>query len=388
MPLLYPYAMRLTSLLLSSALTFVIAGDPRLSLTDFHDLNAWDQYGSVQVYSDRAILSAYKSHVGALWAKLSNPHEGWVAEYEIKVDGPEYGGGKGIALWYTSERGKGGLVYGNQDKWDGLGLFIESSSNGRSILNGHLNDGSIEYTKLSQSSLQAFSSCALSYRNRGRQIIKVQHVEHSLRVEVDGKLCFETNQVVLPVGYYFGISAASADLPDTHELYSISVTPAVRADEAGASKQLHPDSKYQGQDIRMSYEDLNSLKQDLSALKQQVVSITQSLSKLEQIDRSISELALRIQRIDQHTSVSHVEGSRIADRMENLGQSMSLLERRLAEGADHLISVLPKHLSSHVAEATPNLFKALGVLFLAQLIIFAIYRTLRSKQKASSKKYL
>jgi len=45
-------------------------------------------------------------------------------------------------------------------------------------------------------------------------------------VETDGKLCFETNKVKLPSGYKFGVSAASADNPDSFELFGFKVTSA------------------------------------------------------------------------------------------------------------------------------------------------------------------
>jgi hypothetical protein len=42
---------------------------------------------------------------------------------------------------------------------------------------------------------------------------------------MDDKLCFETNQVLLQPGNYFGVSASTGDMPDHHQLFGFKVTP-------------------------------------------------------------------------------------------------------------------------------------------------------------------
>lgn len=42
---------------------------------------------------------------------------------------------------------------------------------------------------------------------------------------IDENLCFETDHVILPSGYFFGISAATGDAPDHHQLFGFKVTP-------------------------------------------------------------------------------------------------------------------------------------------------------------------
>lgn len=39
-------------------------------------------------------------------------------------------------------------------------------------------------------------------------------------MEVDGRTCFQSDQVMLPSGMYFGLSAASFDSPDSFEVFS------------------------------------------------------------------------------------------------------------------------------------------------------------------------
>ena len=35
--------------------------------------------------------------------------------------------------------------------------------------------------------------------------------------------CFSSSGIILPTGYYFGLTAATGDLTDTHEIYSVRV---------------------------------------------------------------------------------------------------------------------------------------------------------------------
>jgi mannose-binding lectin 1 len=54
--------------------------------------------------------------------------------------------------------------------------------------------------------------------------IAIKQSPSTFRVDVDGKLCFESDKVRLPLGYNFGITAASAENPDSFEVFKFVVT--------------------------------------------------------------------------------------------------------------------------------------------------------------------
>jgi hypothetical protein len=60
-------------------------------------------------------------------------------------------------------------------------------------------------------------------------------------VTIDGNLCFETNQVLLQPGNFFGLSASTGEAPDHHQLFGFKVTPL----EAAPPAQQHviPEAK-------------------------------------------------------------------------------------------------------------------------------------------------
>lgn len=64
---------------------------------------------------------------GSVWRTTPNPYKDWEVEFSFKAFGQNHVGGKGLAFWYTKERGVEGPVFGNQEKYEGLGVFLDSS---------------------------------------------------------------------------------------------------------------------------------------------------------------------------------------------------------------------------------------------------------------------
>lgn len=92
------------------------------------------------------------------------------------------------------------------------------------MLRGFLNDGTTDYKSHHSVDSLAFGHCQYSYRNLGRPSnVKVQQDSQNFKVEIDGKLCFESQQIQLPTGYTFGITAASAETPDSFEVFKLAV---------------------------------------------------------------------------------------------------------------------------------------------------------------------
>jgi hypothetical protein len=63
-------------------------------------------------------------------------------------------------------------------------------------------------------------------------------------VTVDNNLCFETNQVLLQPGNFFGVSASTGDTPDHHQLFGFKVTPLEAAGNPPPAQQhVIPEAK-------------------------------------------------------------------------------------------------------------------------------------------------
>lgn len=109
-------------------------------------------------------------------------------------------------------------------------------------MRGFLNDGTTDYSLHHQPQALAFGHCDLAYRNLG--VITVLRMTYShqkgLKVETDGKTCFETTKVRLPENHRFGISAASADNPDSFELFGFKLASAQRYQGDASAKSSSP----------------------------------------------------------------------------------------------------------------------------------------------------
>ncbi|KAF9391987.1 Protein ERGIC-53 [Mortierella sp. AD011] len=173
---------------------------------------------------------------GSVWRSTPNDYKEWEVEFSFRAHGQSYVGGKGLAFWYTQDRAVDGPVYGSKDKWKGLGLFMGTSDPANQrltpVIYAYMNDGgwSMPNNPVLENN---FGGCLRDFKNSPTPVvIRVTYVDRTLKVSVDtlnrGRKmlpCFEKEGIDLPPGYYFGISAESAETgtADDHDLYSFEV---------------------------------------------------------------------------------------------------------------------------------------------------------------------
>lgn len=90
-----------------------------------------------------------------------------------------------------------------------------------------VNNGSLTYDHDRDGTLTQIAGCEAKFRNVEYDThISIQYFNNKLIVRTDlenkneWKLCFESNNVLLPTGYYFGASATTGDLSDNHDIIS------------------------------------------------------------------------------------------------------------------------------------------------------------------------
>ncbi|KAI4939061.1 uncharacterized protein J4E92_000343 [Alternaria infectoria] len=207
-----------------------------------------------QILSDRIILTPpYPGGKrGSIWAQDPLHHSGdWTAELDFRATGMERGGGN-LQLWYIKDsqaRETPASLY-TAPKFDGLVLVIDQYEGHGGSVRGFLNDGTKDIRAHPDPDTLAFGRCDYAYRNRGELTpIKLHHAEGFLEVIVDGETCFKTNKVDLPEGYYFGVSASSAENPDSFEVHKfvVSTTNSYTREEPNLSKKDYINSQQQHQ---------------------------------------------------------------------------------------------------------------------------------------------
>ncbi|KAA8910997.1 concanavalin A-like lectin/glucanase domain-containing protein [Sphaerosporella brunnea] len=220
-------------------------------------------FGAPQLFGDRIILTppAPGNQRVGVWSRLPNPHDEWTLTTEFRANGGERAGGS-LNLWYTARGFKDGSGSGTDTiytstPWDGLALVIDSHS-GAPQVRGYLNDGRTNYANHHNPISLAFGHCDLDYRNKGALTqLTLTQTSRLLKVEVDGRLCFQTEKARLPKGYYFGVTAATSEIPDSFELFKFVLS----APKGATHEQLNSQQHQQQQQQRYErYDQMNQPK--------------------------------------------------------------------------------------------------------------------------------
>jgi len=194
----------------------------------------WDFLGSTMVTSNYIRLTAdEKSRQGAIWNKVPCKTRNWEVQLSFKVSGTTRDlFGDGFAFWYVKDRMSLGPVFGSRDFFSGLAILGDTYSNHNGphnhqhpYLSAIINNGSVGYDHDRDGTHQIVGGCELKFRNKDYEtLVAIRYEGNRLSVshDVDNKRswksCFSVDGVHLPTGYYFGVSAATGDLSDNHDV--------------------------------------------------------------------------------------------------------------------------------------------------------------------------
>ncbi|OBT83290.1 hypothetical protein VE02_08479 [Pseudogymnoascus sp. 03VT05] len=194
-----------------------------------------------QIYSNKIILTppAPGNKRAALWSQGTLTSPKWEATLQFRATGPERASGR-IHLWLVKDgfNNVGTSSIYTVGKFEGLSIVIDQYGNSGGMIRAFLNDGTKHYGQHLSVDGLAFGHAPYPYRNLGRpSSVKVIQDWHNFRVEIDGALAFQTSAVRIPAGYNFGVSAASADSPDSFEVFSLTVSGGEAEEGATYNKQ-------------------------------------------------------------------------------------------------------------------------------------------------------
>ncbi|XP_065828743.1 VIP36-like protein [Oscarella lobularis] len=203
------------------------------------DLPNWDFSGSTVVTNNYIRLTPDRqSKRGMLWNKIPAAIRNWEIQAQFKVHGQGktlYG--DGFAIWYTKDKSEFGDVFGSRDYFTGLGIFFDTYSNHNGehahphpYVSAIVANGSVHYDHDRDGTHSEVAGCHVQFRNLEEDThASILYADRTLTVnlDVDGNYewqeCFRVEEVDLPAGYYFGVSAATGDLADNHDIISFKV---------------------------------------------------------------------------------------------------------------------------------------------------------------------
>uniref|UniRef100_A0A1L8E2X2 Putative legume-like lectin family n=1 Tax=Nyssomyia neivai TaxID=330878 RepID=A0A1L8E2X2_9DIPT len=197
----------------------------------------WDFLGHTMVTNNYVRLTPdAQSKSGSLWNQVPCMTKNWEMQVSFKIHG--HGKdlfGDGMAIWYARDRMISGPVFGSRDYFSGLSIILDTYSNHNGphnhqhpYLSAMVNNGSLHYDHDRDGTHTQLAGCEAKFRNvEYETIITIRYENDVLTVLTDlenkreWKECFTVKGVLLPTGYYFGVSATTGDLSDNHDIISL-----------------------------------------------------------------------------------------------------------------------------------------------------------------------
>ncbi|XP_067106360.1 protein ERGIC-53 [Osmerus mordax] len=252
---------------------------PHLSQPD-GSIPFWVHTGNAIPSADQIrITPSLRSQKGSVWTKNTVNFENWEAQVTFRVSGRGRMGADGLAVWFTSQQGLDGPVYGAADAWNGIGIFFDSFDNDGKKNNPAIvvvgNNGKLVYDHQNDGTTQALGTCLRDFRNKPYPVrAKIVYYKRTLTVFInngftpdkdDYEFCTKVENMVIPKEGYFGISAATGGLADDHDVLSFLL---FRLAEPG--QQLPPPEAEIPKEEKDKYqEEFENFQQDLDKKKEE-----------------------------------------------------------------------------------------------------------------------
>ncbi|KAL8674444.1 MAG: hypothetical protein Q9168_001177 [Polycauliona sp. 1 TL-2023] len=361
-----------------------------------------------QLLSDKIVLTPpYPGNRrGAVWAETSVAQSEWTADLEFRATGGDRGGGN-LQIWYTKEgrpRAETPSIY-TTPAFDGLALVVDMYGGKGGSIRGFMNDGTTDYKNHHAVDSLAFGHCGFSYRNLGRPSrIQIKQFAEIFEVSVDGKQCFSSDKIKLPAGYYFGISAASADTPDSFEVYKF-----VAKSAPGITRELPkrdpPSNQAPPAANPASPHNNQASQQQTSSDAQFAVQFTDLQNRIEKLSQSLDNVFREVQQLaskseSRHQDLSHKAASNeqlsamdkkiqsIETTLQGYAGQFSNIHSSLKDSHSTLNEGLTQHMTNIISTKTPKMSSFIIVVIVFQLLLAGSYIMYKRRRANGPKKYL
>ncbi|KAL9598962.1 MAG: hypothetical protein Q9219_004145 [cf. Caloplaca sp. 3 TL-2023] len=209
--------------------------------------------------------------------------------------------------------------------------------------------------------------------------------------------------IKLPAGYYFGVSAASADTPDSFEIYKF-----VTSSAPGVTRELprhdtppqqpphsQPQAGSQGVDQSSPASSNAQSTVQFTDLQNRIQALSQSL---DNVFREVKELASKAEA--RHQDLSHRVTSN--DQLNSMNQRIQSMENTLQTYQGQFSSIhgvlkdshhtlnegLTQHMTHIISTKSPKLGTFVVVIIVFQLLLAGIYVMYKRRRANGPKKYL
>ncbi|KXH40972.1 legume-like lectin family protein [Colletotrichum nymphaeae SA-01] len=389
-----------------------------------------------EILSNKIILTpvAPGNQRGSIWSTQKVMHQNFIADIDFRANGPERAGGN-LNIWLTNggSADVGMSSAYTAGRFDGLVLVVDGYGGTGGMVRGFLNDRSTDYKAQSDISPLAFGHCQYHYRNLGRPSqIKLRQTDRAFKVEIDGRLCFESDKVKIPTGYTFGLTAASADNPDSFEIFKMVVmSDSLHAGEQqqqnqGQQQQQQQQQKQQAHEQKANHGqpsnprsgndepvDLNAIPDsNADAITSSKAQFADLHNRLQSVNHILGTIFSAVNKFGQQAENRHAETSQLLDslrtelrkleKINDLEGRINGLEREIRamrtdlnlqmKNTEHsLKGYMEGHhatLSSNIVKAAPGHGKLIAVIVGSQVVLAVGYLLYKRRKNSMPKKYL
>ncbi|KAI1309525.1 hypothetical protein EDD11_004074 [Mortierella claussenii] len=217
--------------------------------------NRWFDFGGDAIVNTNKhirLTQDMPSQSGWLWSRLPMTAPNFEVEFEFKVEGKGDGiVGDGFAVWLTKERAESGDVFGNRDRFEGLGIFFDTYANARSAhtfpyVMAMLGDGRATYDNDNDGLANSIGGCEADFR--GKDVPTKARISYSsdsqhLKLQLQTQEwdqwhdCFSLSDVKLPPAFYLGFSAITGEVHDNHDIISVTTKVLAKGEDFASQKR-------------------------------------------------------------------------------------------------------------------------------------------------------
>lgn len=353
--------------------------------TGSRQVDGWDLGGSAVSHRSFVRLTAERQgQKGWIVNRNQYSEPDFSLEMELRASGGSpYLYGDGLAIWFVEAyEHLEGPVFGREDMWKGLGIFFDTFQNidhqhhhRHPYIYAMVNDGTMHYVpdaekKEQDASMQALpgaaenSGCSFDFRyhetrhdvsvlNHTRVhvylkagVIKMRVQQTFLGGESEWFDCFTMKEVKLPMtSGYFGVSSATGDLVDNHDIIHFTIRSLEGVDDPIADYDHWMTAEKQSEMLRIEEHDLRpaeALQRDyqrvLRAQAKAIKSLTVDVDKLAQ------QLEFQIASMDTSISVARKSVDEKSEQIKEVSQKIDSsvndgLSEKLKEANDAVHSV-------------------------------------------------
>ncbi|KAH7170351.1 concanavalin A-like lectin/glucanase domain-containing protein [Dactylonectria macrodidyma] len=225
----------------------------------------WYDFGGdtiVRTDSYIRLTSDRPSQAGWMYSRVPLTATNWQVEVEFKISGKNQLYGDGFAMWITRQRAQAGTVFGGPDKFEGLGIFVDTYKNNRPgvvfpYVSAMYGDGQTSYDKAHDGKSTELAGCSargIRHASIPTKLRLTYFQDKQLKLELqykdeeDWMQCFDKEEPpAIPNIAYVGFTAETGELSDNHDIISVTaknlyIQPGNKAGQAG-SKQRGKNAK-------------------------------------------------------------------------------------------------------------------------------------------------